>query len=318
MSLRLFWNELAELPLAGDHTEARNRMEGFLDTCAALIRAYRAAPPMLRSREPIDGVLLSEGYTVAHWRRDADRDRHRLFLRLAASVPLLSPPEDGEESLRRFGCADCWHGSERALGLRAAWAADELAISLASDPRWRWAHLPVEVEVLAEDLALVRRPEKVRHLLAPEHVDTHQAWLRQKQVYLVRDGRDLWDRRSQLFPSLEFCRSVQRQIDALDAGSDALRNVLGRLIDLERAFALWDGGPLHPGFVPSKCTPETPQTLKEEADDHTAIRSSGQPHLFKWKVFFTPGAGRIFFDGDARLRRGIIGYVGIKKDGKLS
>jgi hypothetical protein len=180
--------------------------------------------------------------------------------------------------------------------------------------------LPVEVEVLVdvEKDVFERRADVVRHLAAVPHIEAHRAWLKARQLHTVRDGRELWDRRAELFPSLDLCRETQRQLEALDPGSPALSNVTQRLLAIDAAFGRWDGSPIHPDFLPSKCTPETPQTLAEEVEDHTATRADGSSHLFKWHVRFTPGAGRIFFDGDDATRRGLVGYIGFKKDGKLT
>ncbi|XXT25493.1 hypothetical protein WME94_28585 [Sorangium sp. So ce429] len=191
-------------------------------------------------------------------------------------------------------------------------------MSLDAHERWRRTQLDVEVELLDENEALVRRPDVVRHLSAAQHVEAHRAWLKERQLRTVRDGRDMWDRRAELFPRLDLCREVERQLGELDVGSAQLHQVMRRLTELDASFASWDGRPIHPEFTRSKCTPETPQTLKEEAAAHTATCSDGRAHLFSWHVRFTPGAGRIFFDGDVDTRRGIIGYIGVKKGGTLS
>lgn len=319
MNLLVFWNELAEQPIAADRHEARQRMNGLVDAMGALRRVLPASlPPRLRSHAPLDGVELAEGYTVASWRIEADQARRLLFLQFATSSPLLRRTEDPAEALDRHGCADCWHEGALAEGLRAAWATGEVAVSLDTHEHWRRPHINIEVEILDDKGALVRRRDVVRHLSAAPHVEAHRPWLKERQRLTARDGRDLWDRRAELFPHLDFCHEVQRQLGALDAGSLELANVVRRLIDLDEAFGQWDGTPIHPNFVPSKCTPETPQTLAEEAAEHTATRPDGRSQLFRWHLRFTPGAGRIFFDGDPASRRGLLGYVGIKKGGKLT
>jgi hypothetical protein len=294
-------------------------MNALIDTLGALRRALPGSPgPRLRSHAPLHSLQLAEGYTVANWQVETDQARRLLFLQLAASSPLLQVSADPAQAMDRYGCADCWHDTERALGLLAAWATGELAVSLNTHERWRRPRIDVEVEVLDENDALVRRPDSVRHLSAVSHVEEHRAWLKERQLRAVRDGRDLWDRRAEIFPHLDFCREVQRQLGAFDAGSAELGNVVRRLVELDDAFLRWDGRPMHPDLVPSKCTPETPQTLAEEAAEHTATRTDGRAHLFSWHLRFTPGAGRIFFDGDVGTRRGVIGYIGFKKDGKLT
>ncbi|XXX71633.1 hypothetical protein WMF30_28710 [Sorangium sp. So ce134] len=319
MNLLVFWNELAEQPRAADRLGARQRMNTLVDTFGALRRALPAAPPpRLRAEVPLHGVELAEGYTIANWQVEADQARRLLFLQLAASSPLLRGSDDPAEALDRYGCADCWHEGTPAAGLRAAWAAGELAVSLDTHERWRRTQLDVEVELLDENDALVRCPDVVRHLSAVQHVEAHRAWLQERQMCTVRDGRDIWDRRAELFPRLDLCREVERQLSEFDAGSVQIHQIMRRLAELETSFASWDGRPIHPEFVPSKCTPETSQTLSEETEAHTATRSDGRTHLFSWHVRFTPGAGRIFFDGDVEARRGLIGYIGMKKGGKLT
>jgi len=314
VNLLVFWNELAEKPMADDRVSAAQRMNAFVDTLGQLRRALPTSPPSLRSHAPVHGVELADGYTIASWQVEADRDRRGLFLLVAASSPLLRSGEDGAEVLDRYGCADCWHEH-----VPAAWATGDLAVSLDSHERWRSPKLAVDVEVLDEQSdALVRRPDVVRHVSSIAHVEEHRTWLKQRQLRAVRDGRDLWDRRAELFPHVDFCREVQRQLSAFDPGSAQLGNIVRRFAELDDAFRHWDRGPIHPDFLPSKCTPETPQTLAQEAAEHTATRADGRSLLFKWHVRFTPGGGRIFFDGDVDTGRGLVGCIAIKKDGKLT
>lgn len=319
MNTLVFWNELAERPLASDRRTARERMDALVDVLAALQREVRGmARPRIRCAVPLDGVQLADDYTVAKWRLDTDQARRLLFLQMMTSSPLLRAAEDPAEAMHAYGCADCWHGEDRAQGLRAAWAAGELSVSLDSHSRWRDPFLNVELEVLGEDDELERRTERVRHLAVVSHVHAHRDWLANRRIGTISDGRALWDQRREVLPNLEFCNEVEKQLVRLDAGSPELRNVLNRLCEMDEQFARWDGSPIHPSFLPSKCSPETQQTLKEEAADHTATRRDGRAHLFSWHVRFTPGGGRIFFDGDPTSRTGLVGYVGFKKDGRLT
>lgn len=319
MNPLVFWNELAERPLAQDEREARQRMDGLVDALAALRRAHpSSAAPRIRTSVPLHGVYLSENYTIAKWSIDAERTRRLFFLQLATSAPLLREPDDPTDAVHRYGCSECWYCGESGRGLRAAWAADELSISLESHERWKRPLLEVELDVLDEDRAIERQPGVVRHVSTAAHVEMHRQWLETRAKQSVADGRDLWARRKALLPHLVFCKEVQKQLARLDGGSPELRSVTSRLFELNERFARWDGRPIHPDFLPSKCTPETPHTLREEVDTHTATLPDGMTLVFSWHVRFTPRGGRIFFDGDSISRTGIVGYVGIKKDGKLT
>lgn len=205
----------------------------------------------------------------------------------------------------------------KAEGLRAAWATGELGVSLCTGDVWLRPVIAVEVDVLGDE-GIERQRGEVLHFARHDDLEHHRPWLEARARRSFADGRDLWDRRAESFPHLEFCREVEKQLARLHGSSAELGQIVRRLYELDQAFASWDRRPIHKSFAPSKCTPETPQTLEEEADDHTATRASGARSLFSWHVRFTPAQGRIFFDGDPDAGRGIIGYIGIKKGGRLT
>jgi hypothetical protein len=58
----VFWNELAEVPVAKDRFAALARMNSFVDGLAALRRVLPNSPgPRLRASTPLDEVELAEG-----------------------------------------------------------------------------------------------------------------------------------------------------------------------------------------------------------------------------------------------------------------
>ena len=315
MNLFLAWNELAERPLAADRRTALARMNQWVDTLGALQLRIRPRP-RLRCGRAIDNVELAVGYPVAMWRVDADQRRRLLFLQLVTASPVLPKPGEGG-NYEQYG-SEATHRGVRAEGLHGAWVWGGVALSLASEECWNAPNIEIEVEQLDGSGQVSRGAASVRHASAPEHVRAHVPWFEEQARQTIDGAEDLWARRAELFPHLEWCKESEGQLCGFDSGSPHFRQIVFRLFELERAFAEWAGTPIHPDFVPSKCTPETPQTLEEEEADHTATRSSGEKRVFSWHVRFTPDAGRIFFDGDAGRRVGLIGYVGLKKGGRLT
>jgi hypothetical protein len=313
-----FWNELAELPRAPDVPSADRRMEGFVDAVAALTRACRGLPPVRLRMHHHPGIIeLAPQYMVSTWLARTDRDRRLLFQQLAAASPLLNDATNADAH-HRYGCSDCKVFDQQAMGCRAAWAASEVAVSLDSDVRWQTPFLEAQLAVLGESGEVEEQVAQIRNVARAEDVKHHAAWLGSRVRRSIADARDLWRRRGELFPHLEFCTEVEGQLSRLDAGSDELRNAVTRLFELQDAFASWAGRPIDPTFAPTKCTPESPQTLKEEAAEHTFTLENGSRHLFSWHLRFTPGAGRIFFDGLTSSGRGCVGYVGMKKGNRLT
>lgn len=319
MNLVVAWNELAERPLAPNPAAARERMNRLVDTLAKLRTGVgRLGPrPTLRCAEDFYNRDLATDYTVARWQSDTDRDRLKLFRLFATASPfLLKSSEGGDVREQYVSEATC--GGDRAEGLHSAWLWNGIAVSLASDGRWDATSIAIEVATMDDAGALSSVAERVRHASSPAHVSAHDPWFEEQARLSVADASDLWSRRDALFPNLEFCGQVEAKLRTFDAGSPQFRQIMVKLFALDRAFRDWDRTPIHPDFGPGLCTPETPQTLKDERDDHTATRTTGEEVLFSWHLRFTPDAGRIFFAGDPALGRGIIGYIGRKKDGRLT
>lgn len=319
MNLVLVLNELSEHPRADDQGSAKRRMDQLVDTLGKLRTGVgRLAPkPTLRCREDFFNWEIADGYTIARWLRDADRDRRVVFQSFATASPVLLTAAEGGGGRDQY-MSEATHGGEPAAGLHSAWLWDGVALSLPSSEHWNAPTVAIEVATIGETGDVSRVTERVRHASHPTHVSSHDSWFEEQARLSVADVSDLWRRRVDLFPHLEFCRQVEANLRMFDAGSPHFRQIMSRLFALDRAFRDWDRRPLHPDFVPGKCTPESPETLREERDDHTATRPSGEDVLFSWHLRFTPDAGRIFFDGDLVAGRGIVGYVGLKKDGKLT
>ncbi|MDF0731388.1 hypothetical protein P0Y43_11710 [Pseudomonas entomophila] len=315
----VFWNELSEHPLAEESSAANARMNALIDTLSSLKRHAERLPPIqLRTCVPMASIEIAPNYYVSNWLAQTDQIRRVIFLRMETSAPLLQSARDNDDAIDRFGCTECTISGNAAEGCRAAWATEELTASLSSGDQWQGHLLDVEIMALDADGNLTNRHSTVRHIAMPEHVAEHAAWIAERVRTSIRDGQDLWERRSTLFPNLDWCHQTERQVKAFGVGSPHLRNIVLRLIELDTAFSTWNGSSIGPDFVPSKCTPETQKTLADEAADHTATLPDGTQHLFSWHVRFTPNGGRIFFDGDTATNRGQVGYVGLKNDGRLT
>lgn len=309
MKVALFLNELSLTPLALDVAAGRARMSAFLDVVTRVRQVVRSARPLVHTIDPIHALPLAPGYSVADWSVGLSRDERLLFLQLATQAPLLEGGRDPQELIDRHLRSECWHDGRSAVGLGAAFAADGLSVSFRSAQCWdEWA-LHVEVDEADEEANVTRRKAVVRHASVGAHIDAHERLLRELERLSVRDGQDLWDRRAELFPALEFCKEVRGQLTEFLGGDIALDGVVKRLVDLQKFFDAWDGASIGPGSLPTKCTPESGTTLGKYEQQHTFTPPVGPRRVFSWHVRFTPGVGRIFFDGDAARRRGIIGCV---------
>jgi hypothetical protein len=72
--------------------------------------------------------------------------------------------------------------------------------------------------------------------------------LRERILRAVGSGDDLWQRKAELFPQLDFCNDVERQMRALSGKEFYFQQVVLALSRLDAALAVWTAGPLHPGM----------------------------------------------------------------------
>jgi hypothetical protein len=292
-------------------SQSGHRLKRLLDTLDAIRQRVRSARAVLRVTSDVDLIELAPDYPIWRWRSDAAVPReHRLQLQLLfTQAPLLERGRDADDVVDGNLITDCFHGGRRALALGAARAADGLSVSLASDPCWDRTWVEVTLATL-RDQAIEELNSRVRHASAAQHVVEHERWLRELERRSVKDGLDLWDRRGELFPSLEFCREVRAQLMEFRGGDPALDQVMKRLVQLQAFFDGWDGEPIAPDALPSRCTRESTVTMNKYEKDHTFTAPDGMSRVFSWHVRFTPEPGRIFFEGEPSKRKGLIGYIG--------
>jgi hypothetical protein len=311
VNLFLFLNELSEAPPAPDIYAARNRMERFIYTLQRVQATVTSARPVLRLHRRIHDIELGPEYPVARWLNDGEvrREQQQFLLALETRAQLFPKADESAETLDPADREDCFHDKGSVLAISVARLVDGLPVSFFSDPCWDRPWLPITTSALNADGQIIEEAVLVRHASASAHVDVHAGWLKEFDRITVRDGRDLWDRRKELFPALEFCKEVRGDLAGFRSGDPALRQVVKRLIQMQAFFAGWKGEPIAPDSLPSKCTPESDATMKKYASEHTFTRPSGERVSFSWHVRFTPEPGRIFFEGDPLACRGILGCI---------
>ena len=187
---------------------------------------------------------------------------------------------------------------------------DGIAISPPVTPHWLNSSVTLDRSELVEidngALEVEHETVDVRHMSAPHHVDDHRSWVRRSTLARADTGRQIWERRADLYPHLEFLSRTETQLGELDPRWVVpVRRSLERL---EAATQEWD-----PGSDPRAGVAEQgdtggrdPQAVCRFAD------TDGEQRTFHLHARFTPGAGRIHFRliGDTgRIR---IAHVGGK------
>ena len=313
MNFLLFLNELSEVPAAPSVAEGRRRMSRFVETILKARQYVNSTRPVLRLGRNIDEIELAHQYPVARWRNDSEVSKEqRVFLKaLASSIPLVPLKTEALEGVDPEDRCDCLYEGTLVQAFSAAYLLDGMPVSLDSASRWDAEWIQVKTHTLDGMANVVETDVLLRHASRPDHVIAHEDWLKRIDRLSVRDGRDLWDRRQELFPNLEFCREVRGQLSVFKSGEPALAQVFRRLAELQEVFAAWSGvEPLTQSAFKSKCTAESEPTLAKYKDEHSFTRADGSRPVFSWHVRFTPEPGRIFFLPDAAVRKGVVGFIG--------
>lgn len=311
MRLELVLNERSLPQPAPDTATARRLMSGLVSTIQHL---GKVAPDLLlRTRDPFFATELGKGYTGRHWAYDSvvPQDERLLIITFATQTPFFSDA-DGADIRDQSLTSEFEYAGRPAEGLGCAYLLQGIGLSLASAADWTPPWVTVnhhEVDETTEQVVIT--PVQVRHASCPPHVATHEDWLRGRLATGVRNGRDLWRRRSDLFPNLKFCDDVEGQLRRLYSGA-LLQATLDRLTELDKYSRDWTAGPFQRERILSKVSPESVSTMQQYSQERTHECPYGRELVFEWHVRLTPLAWRVYFYPDEVRKEIIIGHIGPK------
>lgn len=199
-----------------------------------------------------------------------------------------------------------------ATGLGVAHLHDVPALALGGTPRWEVDPIRVMLSRTDGDGSVEDRQVDVIHLHRLEQVNRRAEVLRDRILRAVSGGDALWERREVLFPRLEFCEAVERQVRALTGNEFFFMHVVRAFACLDEALLRWEPGPLHPAMDHS---PESPTTLNHGTYGpmRNFLCPDGVERQFKNHLKLFSNNWRIYYlesrSGDTE-GRAFVGYVG--------
>jgi hypothetical protein len=310
VDLELVLNELSLQTPADNVQMAKQCMSEFINT--ALEANDHGVNYVLRIHESFYEDILAPNYLISDWLVDqtVDREKQRYILSFS-KLPFLADvqPELIEKNL----LSEFRFQEQLAQGFGIAYLLESLAISLNSSSQWNTTHIDLEAMWIDEDETEITESVTIIHASSPKHISQHIPWIQNRLKTGVRDGFDLWKRRTDLFPSLSFCEITKQQIQSLKAGDPILRQVVKRLFELESSCKQWKSGNFNWDSLPSKATPESESRRQRLKSKLTIQCPDGKERLFSLHLRMTPGGWRLYFSTD-NLPPGniIIGYIGSK------
>ncbi len=312
MDLEIVLNELSLRTPAPDIPTARQWMTELIQTLRKATSS--GVKRVVRTQDAMNSIQLAPGYPLVKWRNDptVNREERSFFRGLTTKAPFWT--DVAEKIKNDFDLSEVFYQGELASGLGFAFVSDSLAVSLCSEAIWDCSCLTLNITQLDENDDLIEEQVEIVHASRSEHIKEHNNWIKNRIRTGVRDGVDLWQRRDELFPHLEFCESVEPQICSVLAGYPMLIQVTKRLFELEEAAKIWTSGFFDLESLSSKATPESDSRLKEFKNQLTIQCPDRQLRLFSLHVRMTPGAWRLYFFplNPEDTQKILVGYVGQK------
>ena len=313
MEFDLIFNELSLRNFAPNEQIAQQWMSELITT----IRAFTAqgVKVNLRSKEYFYTIILAPNYPVRRWLNDANERERRFIKNLATKTPLSVDLADLEiqDIENSTGLSEFRYQGELAIGLGVAHLLDTVAISFISDECWNCSSLEIQAQRINEENAeLIHEIIEILHASHKNHVQNHAEWIQNRIRNGVIDGEDLWDRRKELFPNLDFCDAVGKQLTNIRAGQLELQPVVKTLFELQKCCNNWKTGYFNLDEYPIEESGESQATLKKYGNQRSFRCPDGQERLFErhvklrfcnWRIHFFPLKPEVEI-------KVIIGYVG--------
>src|SRR6476469_699386 len=311
MDLEMVFNELSARTLAPDISTARQWMSELIRT---MVAAKGCGLKGIRIQADVHAMILAESYPLSRWRNDPEVNKdERTFLRtLATKTPLSVDIPDIEIKIKVEdpGCELSLQGIQ-SESFKVAFYLETLVISLHSELLWNASRINLDLIEIDENGELIEESVEVLHASQKNHVLEHADWIKKRQQTAVVDGWELWNRRAELFSSLEFCDRVSQQIESL-VDPKMLRQVVRKLFELDELSKSWTDGALNLDNLPSKASPESESRLKQLREQLNIQCLDGKKRIFSLHIRMTPGAWRLHFCTELGPGKIIIGYIGPK------
>lgn len=289
------FNELAAEQVTFNEDGARRHMGNALTVLLEM--PNHGIGSGLRISDRFYQLEMAPDYSMTDWINDnqVDRDQLRFFLGLAAKAPFLRQ-EDSPAALERLEDSEVRCNDSAHAAFLAAYVLDAPLVSF-DHSHWKAPELAAEVIQLDEEATFIHEAVSLINFSQLAHFDHHKGWLTKRSA--ARDAADLWNRRSSLFPHLQFSPQVEWQLHEHEA---ILAHVVKRLSDLERVAA--SSKSIRADAFNQKCSSTSQATFERFGGAYDFVAPDGTKTRCGWH-FYLPDGRRIYFSSTF-----LVGHIG--------
>jgi hypothetical protein len=307
MDIQLVFNELCLLNLEDNEYKARELMSNFIQTLREALE--QGIQQQLLSHNSFHNINLASNYPISKWLNDPNVDQVEqdfiLSMQFFESDEIF---DQDQESELLYACTDY---NNEPKGFVYAYRLKALSVSLKTHQLWENSVIHLLQIINNEDGELLEEIIEVRHASSINHVIEHQTWIKSRLQDNIDNGLDLWNKRKKIFPHLEFCDSVEKQLQNIKNSHPIFQAIIKKLTEVENASKNWTSGNFDLNSLPSKATPESESRLQKFEQELTFQCPDGKKRLFSLHIRMTPGAWRLYFY-PLKPTEIMIGYIDIK------
>ena len=297
-------NELSVHGNIKEREEINSIISQFLKICNKIFRE-KGDMDFYYAEELMTGELTT-GYTIHDWLQDSHvSHQEKAFFRTIINRKQLIQESDFLESELLVELGE--HKKTKAMGCLAAYEWESFVVSMNTAPIWAEAEIKGSYVSLEEE----DRRVSIENCCLEEHVARLSEKEKSRLISMVSSGKELWEKREMLYPHLQFCNSVKKQLEEARL-SLHIKMIMKRLQILEDYLKNFNGQ-FEKDKVGYGCRSES-----ESVENNTELRSLrtfrtpyGKEEFFSWHISFAGDfPGRIHFIPDAEHKVGIVGYIG--------
>ena len=245
-------------------------------------------------------VKLANDYYWQDWYHQHNNDQYKDLIRAFRSIETRQPffsEEDIGEGLNLFEVK--LNGDDKFSALRASvWHESSIA-SFATRAPWNTSPIQVEVNEIKNNEEIVSNQCDIINFHSLGVLQHHEEEFIKKRNASIISGKEITERKNELFPFLEFCGKAPEQLNYWTGSITILEQVKDSFTALNRFGEKWNSGEI---------TCYTHESLKNCGLHHDVSGESQSvvqnQALRKEREFWLPSGRKKLFENHIKIARG--------------